>query len=162
MRDHPTAATGLAIALLAAIIGGAYYYLVMQHPAPVPPTPSPRAPTTWKTIAPRPGQESSVASDAPRVPAETSQGRTDTPIKCFDPEVGEFWTNAATCQSADLNKQLSNPAPQVSSSSPVAGAGADKTAENKTGTRADRAKLMGQDYMPPEEAAARSHSDKDD
>jgi hypothetical protein len=161
MREHSTAATSLALLLLAAIIGGAYYLLVMRHPAPVPPTPSPRAPTTWKTIAPRPGQESSVASDAPRVPAETSKGRTDTPIKCFDPEVGEFWTNAATCRDADMSKQLANPAPQVSASSPVADAGADKTAENKTGTRADRARLMGQDYKTPEEAATRSRSDKD-
>jgi hypothetical protein len=161
MRDNPTAATSLALLLLATIVGGAYYLLVMRHPAPVPPTPSPKAPTTWQTITPRPGQENSVASDAPRVPAETSKGRTDTPIKCFDPEVGEFWTNAATCQGADMNKQLSNPAPQVSSSSPVADTRADKTAEGTASTRADRAKLMGQDYMPPEEAATRSHSDKD-
>jgi hypothetical protein len=161
MRDHSTAATSLALLLLATIIGGAYYLLVMRQPAPIPPTPSPRAPTTWQTITPRPGQESSVASDAPRVPAGTSKGRTNTPIKCFDPEVGEFWTNATTCQGADMNTQLSNPAPQVTSSSPVADTGADKTAEGTASTRADRAKLMGQDYMPPAEAAAKSRSDKD-
>jgi hypothetical protein len=161
MRDNPNAATGLAITMLAAIIGGAYYLLVMRNPAPIPPTPSPKAPTTWQTITPRPGQESSVAFDAPRIPAETSKGRTDTPIKCFDPEVGEFWTNATTCRDADVSKQLSNPAPQVSSSSPVADAKPDKTAEGAASTRADRAKLMGQDYMPPEEAAAKSRSDED-
>jgi hypothetical protein len=43
----------------------------------------------------------------------------------------------------------------------VADTGAAKTAEGAAGTRADRAKLMGQDYMPPEEAATKSRSDED-
>lgn len=161
MRDHSTAATGLAIVLLAAIIGGAYYLLVMRHPAPVPPTPSPKAPTTWQTITPRPGQESSVASDAPRVPAETSKGRTDTPIKCFDPEVGEFWTNAATCAGADLDNRLSFPAAQAGAPVAAASTAAATARGEPPGAKADRARLMGQDYMPPEEAATRSHADKD-
>lgn len=163
MRDHSSAATALAIALLAAIAGGAYYLLVLRQPAPIPPTPSPRAPTSWQTIAPRPGQAGTEASDAPRVPKTTSQGRTDTPIKCFDPEVGEFWTNATTCERAgsDLSKQLADPAPQVTSSGPAAGKQGDKAAKSTTGMKADRATLMGQDYVPPEEAATQSRSDED-
>ena len=163
MRDNPNAATGLAIVLLAAIIGGAYYLLVMRHPAPIPPAPSPKAPTTWQTLTPRPGQVGTEASDAPRIPAGTSEGRTDTPIKCVDPEVGEFWTNASSCEGADLNKQLADPSPQVASSSPVANTAesttADKAEEGGASTKADRDKYMGMDYMPPEEEAVKSRSD---
>lgn len=165
MRDNPNAATGLALLLLAAIAGSAYYLLVMRHPAPIPPPPEaqPKAPTTWQTITPRPGQEGTVASDAPRVPAETSRGRTDTPIKCFDPEVGEFWTNATTCEraGADLSKQLADPAPQVTASGPVPSPQADKAPKSTAAIKANRAKYMGQDYLTPEQAAAKSHSEKD-
>jgi len=163
VRDNPNAATGLALLLLAAIAGGAYYLLVMRHPAPVPPAPSPKAPTTWQTLTPRPGQVGTVISDAPHVPAATSKGHTDPPIKCFDPEVGEFWTNATSCDSAgaDLSKQLADPAPRVTSSSPLANTQAKKSGKPTASIKADRATLMGQDYMTPEEAAAKSHSEKD-
>lgn len=161
MRDNPTAATALALVLLAAIVGGAYYLLVMRQPAPISPTTSPRAPTTWQTLTPRPGQVGTEASDAPRVPAGTSPGRTDTPIKCFDPEVGEFWTNATTCTraSTDLSKQLADPAPQITASSPVASTQKGKTANSTPGIKADRDRTMGQGYMTPEEEAAKSRAD---
>ena len=163
MRDNPNAATGLALLLLAAIAGSAYYVLVMRHPAPIAPAPSPKAPTTWQTLTPRPGQAGTVASDAPRVAAATSKGHTDTPIKCFDPEVGEFWTNATTCEraGADLSKQLADPAPQVTASGPVASTQAEKSTKTTAGIKANRAKYMGQDYLTPEQAAAKSHSEKD-
>lgn len=166
MRDNPSAATGLAVVLLAAIVGGAYYLLVMRQPAPIPPVPSPKAPTTWQTLTPRPGQVGTEASDAPRVPAETSRGRTDTPIKCFDPEIGEFWTNATTCEraGADLDRQLADPAPQVTASGATTNSSALKAnarADNKTeSAEADRDKYMGKDYMTPEEEAAKSRSDQ--
>jgi len=165
MRDNPNAATALAVVLLAAIAGGAYYLLVMRHPTPPPPEAQPKAPTTWQTITPRPGQEGTVASDAPRVPAETSRGRTDTPIKCFDPEVGEFWTNATTCEraGADLSKQLADPAPQVTASGATTNSSALKanarTDNNTESAKADRDKYMGMGYMTPEEEAVKSRAD---
>lgn len=166
MRDNPNAATGLAIVLTAAIIGGAYYLLVMRHPAPIPPAPSPKAPTTWQTLTPRPGQVGTEASDTPRVPAGTSEGRTDTPIKCVDPEVGEFWTNASSCEGADLNNRLSYAASRAASSNPgpntKGNTNGNTTANDPASTaqvKADRDKYMGMDYMPPEEEAVKSRSD---
>lgn len=42
----------------------------------------------------------------PNIPT-TTPNWTDRPIKCFDDKVGEFWTNATDCQSADLQNRLS-------------------------------------------------------
>ena len=169
MRDNPNAATGLALLLLAAIAGGAYYLLVMRHPTPPPPEAQPKAPTTWQTLTPRPGQVGTEASDAPRVPAGTSKGRTDTPIKCFDPEVGEFWTNASTCAGADLNNHLSHPDSQAATSTATANANAGANTKGNTAAnaqasaaaqvKADRDKYMGMGYMTPEEEAVKSRAD---
>ncbi len=76
----------------------------------------------------------------PDVSAETSPGRTDTPIKCHDPEVGEFWTNAATCEAADLNNRIT-----IAESPP------GKPAEDRYG---------GKNYKTPEEEAGNSESEQ--
>lgn len=38
---------------------------------------------------------------------QTKPAWTDTPIKCFDEKVGEFWTNANSCDNANLGNRLS-------------------------------------------------------
>jgi len=84
----------IAALLTAAILLGVNY--INETRTPKEPKPDPE--TTWQTLTP----------NNKNVPAGTSSARTDTPIKCYDPEIGEFWTNAATCEGADLNNRISN------------------------------------------------------
>jgi hypothetical protein len=135
MRKDSATITGVTVVLTAAIIGGGYYMAIVRHPAQT----SPESADAWQTLTPRPDQASGSARTVPDVPAGTSQGRTDTPIKCYDPELGEFWTNATTCDQADLNNRLSY-------SDPLA-------------TTPNRDQYSGQDYSPPGQEAVNSRSD---
>lgn len=70
----------------------------MKRPTPI----FGESPFPEQTSAPR---SASVGNSS--VSAETSTNRTIAPIKCIDPEIGEFWTNAATCEGADLYNRIS-------------------------------------------------------
>ena len=86
----------LAAILTAIVVGGAYYMNEAR-----PPTESEaQKETSWETLKPR-ARENSEPTVQP------SSRRTDTPIKCQDPEVGEFWTNASSCEGADLHNRIS-------------------------------------------------------
>jgi hypothetical protein len=131
MRKDSAKIAGFTVLLAAAIIGGGYYMAVLRNPAP----PAQESADAWQTLIPsqnRPpsqNQTTTQANTRSDVPAGTSRGRTDTPIKCQDPERGEYWTNAATCDQADLNNRLSYSAPLA--------------------TNPSQDKYSGQDYVPP-------------
>ena len=93
-----------AFILCVIAIAGTGYYLNGRYMAARPPT---NPETTWTTLKPHAQPRADNARNVPDVSAGTSRARTDTPIKCHDPEVGEFWTNAATCAGADLNNRIS-------------------------------------------------------
>ncbi len=81
---------------------------------------------------------------AQHVSAETSAQttplqRTATPIKCYDPNVGEFWTNAVNCEAADLNNRLSYAAPLA--------------------TTPYQDRHSGKNYSPPANQAVNSRTD---
>ena len=99
MRKDSTIIGSVSVLIAAALIGGAYYMTEVREPALEPA----KQPTTWQTLTP----QSTQPIGNPGVSAETPAGRTNTPIKCHDPEVGEFWTNAATCEDADLYNRIS-------------------------------------------------------
>ena len=135
MRKDSATIAGLTVLLTAAILGGGYYMAVIRHPA----SPPLESGDAWQTLSPRPDLPTGSARTVPDVSAGTPQGRTDTPIKCHDPELSEFWTNAVTCEGADLNNRLSY-------SEPLA-------------TIPNRDQYSGHDYLPPEQSAANSHFD---
>ena len=109
---------------------------VIRHPA----SPPPESADAWQTLTPRPDQASGSARTVPDVSAGTRQGRTDTPIECHDPELGEFWTNATTCDQADLSNR-------ITIAEPMSG----KPGEDK---------YSGENYKAPEQEAGNSRSDR--
>jgi hypothetical protein len=128
MRKDSIVIFGTSVLITAAIIGGVYYMAVVKSAAE-PPDP---AKTTWQTIKPNESQPTGNAG----VSAETSSRRTNTPIKCYDPEIGEFWTNAASCGEADLHNRLSE-APSIT-------------------TPEQRKPYGNEDYVSPQEEAERN------
>jgi hypothetical protein len=125
----------LSALLGAAIIGGAWFLLAARDTPP----PQPEPTTTWQTLTPGPNPPSGNAKSVPDVSAATSPLRGSTIIRCTDPEVGEFFTNATTCDAADLSNRLSYSAPLA--------------------TTPNRDKYSGQDYVPPAQQAANSRAD---
>ena len=71
---------------------------------------------------------------------DTTRSEADTPIKCHHPDVGEFWTNASTCEGADLSNRLSYSAPLAST--------------------AHQDRYNDRTYKTPEQMAADSRSEK--
>jgi len=82
--------------LITVLIVGVIYYLTVVQPL-----------------------QNAVSKSAPPLHSEQSVGNapaqetnapqwTDRPIKCVDEEIGEFWTNARDCESADLENRISN------------------------------------------------------
>jgi hypothetical protein len=135
MRKDSRIKWELSALLGAALIGGAWFFNEMRD---TPPPPSKQA-TTWQTLTPRKDQPTGSARTVPDVPAGTSQSRTATPIKCRDPEFGDYWTNATTCDAADLSNRLSYSAPLA--------------------TTPNRDKYSGQDYVPPAQQAVNSRAE---
>jgi len=119
--------------IIAAAIAGSGYYLNAVYTRAMPAT---KKETTWTTLKPHSDQATGGATTVADVPAETSQNGNSTIIKCTDPEVGEFWTNAATCEDADLNNRLTY-------------------AQTVPGKPAQE-QYSGQDYVPPAQQAANS------
>lgn len=77
------------------IIGGAYYMSVVRLP---------------DEKAVQGASRNSLPSAAPQAsgsPAPPS-ARSSQILKCTDPEIGEFYTNAKDCENADLNNRLSH------------------------------------------------------
>jgi hypothetical protein len=97
MRKDSAFILGFSVLITAGIVGGAYY---MNEVRPL------------QDAASRTGQQEipvteQVIGDAPSL-VYPQNNPTDQIIKCFDPEKGEFWTNAKDCESADLSNRISN------------------------------------------------------
>jgi hypothetical protein len=135
MRKESIIKWELSVLLGAAIIGGAWFFLAARDTPP----PQPEPTTTWQTLTPSPGHPSGNAKTVPDVSAETSPLRGSAINRCTDPEVGEFFTNATTCDAADLSNRLSYSAPLA--------------------TTPNRDKYSGQDYVPAAQQAANSRAD---
>ena len=129
MRRDSIIVTGVFIAMAAAIAATGYVMNLLETVG----TEAGDGKTTWITFKPHPDQHASSARTVPDVPAGTSPGRTDTPIKCHDPEIGDYWTNAASCEGADLYNRISE-------------------AQTRPTTPAQD-KYSGEDYRPPAEQA---------
>ena len=130
MKKTSVTIVSVSVLITAAVIGGVYYMAVVKN---APETPGQQA-TTWQTLEPNKSQPAGNAG----VAAETANRRTNTPIKCHNPEIGEFWTNAATCGTADLNNRISHA---------------------QSITPPEQRKPYGhEDYVSPQEAAERNRA----
>lgn len=91
------------VAITAAIIGGVYYMAAVRQAAQSPTGQS----ATWHTLEPQSAETTGNSGLSAETSTPRSPARTNTPIRCNDPELGEFWTNASTCDQADLHNRLS-------------------------------------------------------
>jgi hypothetical protein len=156
MRKEQTGVL-LAVLITAALFGGTYYFAVLRPTANANP-----AETTWSPLDPlspssQPSRSAQTPSSQPErsegvgssnsqagtadhtdVPAGTSE-RTATILRCHDPEIGEFFTNAATCEAAD-------PYNRISIAEPLH-------------TTPGQDHYSGQDYVPPDQQAGNSRTD---
>lgn len=104
MRRDSVLIFGFSVLITVGIVGGAYYFSTVKQPAP----------DSGQSFYARQSPALRISSVGNTgVSQETSSNRTDTPIKCVDPEIGEFWTNAATCEGADLYNRISIADPLV-------------------------------------------------
>lgn len=94
MRKDSALIFGISVLITIGIVGGAYYMNVVWQPQAQNANDQP-APSTSQLN----GNSAATQANEPRW--------TDQPIKCFNEEYGEFWTNAKNCESADLKNRLS-------------------------------------------------------
>lgn len=97
MRRDSVFVFGFSFLIFAVIVGGLYYMSIQR---PLQRTPSEI--DKQKSAIPEQG-----VGMSPGVSSSQSN-RTDQIIKCVDPKVGEFWTNARDCESADLDNHVSS------------------------------------------------------
>ncbi len=130
MRKEASAA--FAIVLTVALFGGAYYFAVIR-PAVENRPPNPDQ-ATWTTL--EPGASGEGAGDsggpapggvAPAAAGPAAAGASSASpagavvlsrhpggiLKCHHPDTGEYYTNAASCEDADLYNRLSTADPLV-------------------------------------------------
>jgi hypothetical protein len=91
MRKDSALVFGTSLLITIGIVGAAYYFHALQSVAP----PSPHS-----------AVEVSPSAESIGNPASPPT-RTNQIIKCTDPKIGDFYTNAADCESADLENRLS-------------------------------------------------------
>lgn len=89
-----------AIALSAGIVGGLYYMAVIK------PEYSSRVET--RQSEPQSGSANTKRGNRTKVPAS---GRTNVVKKCTQADGSVFWTNAVSCDAADLNNRISRADP---------------------------------------------------
>ena len=111
---------GFSILFSMAIVGGLYYMSVLR------PLQKPGSEES-KLQSAIPKQAVGMSGDAPN----SQSNRTNQIIKCVDPEIGEFWTNASDCETADLDNRISSAQSYngSSSNSPVARKSIPQTAK---------------------------------
>ena len=79
----------ISLAITIGIVSATYYFTVVRQPAP-------------KTSIEQPPVGGTPSASTP-----VQDDRSDQIIKCHDPKLGEFYTNATSCDKADLNQRLS-------------------------------------------------------
>jgi hypothetical protein len=104
MRRDSIFVFGFSVLVTIGIVGGAYYMSAVR--------PIAQADSRSRQVQPSPANPSVGNLKSSSYP---NNDRTDQPIKCVDPEIGEFWTNASTCDGADLHNRLSFAKPIVTS-----------------------------------------------
>ena len=97
MRRDSAFVFGFSILISAVIVSGLYYMSVQR---PIQHASSEIGKQKGTIAEPAVGMSSGVS--------DPQSNRTDQIIKCIDPDIGEFWTNARDCQSADLDNRMSN------------------------------------------------------
>lgn len=170
MRKERKSPKGLLLAVLltAGVLGGAYYVAVIRPAANAEPdetnwttlsadstpsrTPASSAPFPAPGVTPPTGTAPSDSSsrtlrssDPGSTPgtdasAGTSANRTDRIIQCHDPEIGDFFTNAVSCDKADPHNRI--------------------TIAESVQTTPGEDRYSGQDYTSPEQDAGNSRSDR--
>jgi len=133
MRKDSLYILSVTALLTAAIVGGGYYMAKRTQQQA-----RDNSPGGWQEFKPNSNTATGNATNRPGVSEGSFQGRTDTPIKCIDPELGEFWTNASTCEGADLHNRMSIAQPMP--------------------TTPARDQLEGRNYKTPQEEAGNSRS----
>jgi hypothetical protein len=96
MRKDSVVIFSISVLITAAIVGSAYYMSIVR------PT---HNQTTQTRPEPFPDDQKHTGNPTSSQPAAPVW--TDTPIRCFDEKVGEFWTNANNCDNANLENRLS-------------------------------------------------------
>ena len=105
MRKDSANLLGATLLVTAAIISGAYYLFEVQRVAQ-----APTGETGWQTLLPsalNKRRADSTGSIDKNVSAETSDQRTDSILTCEHPEYGTVYTNAASCNEADVHNRIS-------------------------------------------------------
>jgi len=95
MRKDSIFIFGFSVLITIGLVGGAYYMSVVRPVEVNIPRASP------KSTLPTPKSQP-TGSSTPAV------GQSNQILKCVDPEIGEFFTNAKDCESADLKNRLSH------------------------------------------------------
>lgn len=91
MRKDSVIIFGISLLITTLIVGGAYY-LTFKNPA------------AEETS----GMESLPKPATPVVKQPIPSRNTNPILKCHDPELGEFYTNASSCDEADLENTISH------------------------------------------------------
>ena len=133
MRKDSRFILGVTTLITAAVVGGGYYMAQQSREQA-----RENAPGGWQEIQPGPASPAATGNPSKRVSAETPPGRTGTPIKCQDPELGEYWTNASRCEDADLHNRMSIAQPMP--------------------TTPARDQYEGRNYKTPQDAAGNSRT----
>ena len=96
MRKASTPIIALTLLLLAALLTGTWYLATHSQRNAPEASAAPKKETTWTTLEPRDD-----------VSAETSTHPGGRILECTDPDLGTFYTNAASCAQADVHNRLS-------------------------------------------------------
>lgn len=86
----------------AAVVAGIWYVANFQ-----PATSVSTKEAMGTVLPPHPQPEEEVPPPNGHVSAETPSGRTYQIIECHSPDIGRFWTNAASCDEAVLHNRVS-------------------------------------------------------
>jgi hypothetical protein len=141
MRRDSVLIFGASMLISLGLVGAAYYVSVVRQ------TPSAPEATAGAQSQPK---SSAVGSPAPEQGATPTW--TNTPIKCVDPEIGEFWTNAKDCESADLKNRISvaQPLDRPRSASPSTEATPKNSPTNAKNTASNKPNLRNVARPVPE------------
>ena len=128
MKKDSARLFGITVVITAAIVGGAYLLdRANRTGRPLPPeqatwtelTPSSRndssTPSSRNGQSPYPGSTGNPSTPTANVSAETS---AEGIITCQHPDHGTVYTNAASCEEADLDNRISEAEPYQPASNP--------------------------------------------
>jgi hypothetical protein len=109
MRKESTVIFVLALLISAGTIGTLSYLHHVENTGSTERFGAPPAHQIEPRVAREPSdtQQQAQSGSSQALPQQQISGRTDTPIECPLPDGATFWTNAATCEGADLHNRIS-------------------------------------------------------